>query len=322
MKLNLFIKRTFSIFSFFVIISLVLIFFTPTSNSLLDALPEKHSALEKTGNKKILLVGGSNLSMGLNTEKVSDEFSLPAYNSGIHAGLGLKFMLDDIIPYIHSGDYVVLVPEYQHLISEKTFYGDKELAYVLMNYFPKRIKGLSIKQLKNLAPYFLDQIRQNVKEVIFLRFLFKKSHQTWYLVDAYNSYGDVDKHWGQKPRQVIPFAPSTGKEKVLDDSIYELLKFCALMKSNHVNVKILPPVIQSTSYNNMSYSIKMIEESLLKNRICDSYDTKRYCLEDKYFFDTPYHCTKEGVDIRTRLVIEDLKKVIPIPSELPTGTSD
>jgi len=57
-------------------------------------------------------------------------------------------------------------------------------------------------------------------------------------------------------------------------------------------------------------AIKNVKHALVLNKLCSEYDTERYCFDDDMFFDTAYHCTKQGVDKRTQLVIEDLEKFI------------
>ena len=35
-------------------------------------------------------------------------------NYGLHAGIGLKYMIDDISTYARKGDIIVFAPEYEH----------------------------------------------------------------------------------------------------------------------------------------------------------------------------------------------------------------
>ena len=35
----------------------------------------------------------------------------------------------------------------------------------------------------------------------------------------------------------------------------------------------------------------------------------RYAMEDKYFYDSPYHLNMSGREIRTELMIDDLKRL-------------
>jgi hypothetical protein len=41
-------------------------------------------------------------------------------NASIHAGIGLGRILDDIAPFLQSGDTLVIVPEYSHFTSKWT----------------------------------------------------------------------------------------------------------------------------------------------------------------------------------------------------------
>ena len=100
-----------------------------------------------------------------------------------------------------------------------------------------------------------------------------------------------------------------------EDAIKTVLNFEERMNVKGINVIILPPPLQKTSYENLYPAIKNVRNALISNKLCSEYDTERYCFDDDMFFDTAYHCTKQGVDKRTQLVIENLEKYIPIKSK-------
>jgi len=106
------------------------------SDDYLYAMIKKHRAAEESASPKIVFIGGSNLPFGLNSERISDETKMPVVDMGLHAGLGLKFMLEEAKPYIRKGDIVILVPEYQQFFGEN-YYGEETLVYTLVNIYPR-----------------------------------------------------------------------------------------------------------------------------------------------------------------------------------------
>ena len=69
------------------------------------------------------------------------------------------------------------------------------------------------------------------------------------------------------------------------------------------------PSYQATSYDKSIKQIKRVEKELMNNNLELLGTPERYRMQDTMMFDTPYHLLKKGVDFRTELLIEDLKKV-------------
>ena len=88
------------------------------SKSLIFGNLLKDSLMENVESPRIIFLGGSNLSFGLNSQLIKDSLKLNPINAGIHASIGLIYMLSNSLEFIKKGDIVVLVPEYQQ------FYGD------------------------------------------------------------------------------------------------------------------------------------------------------------------------------------------------------
>lgn len=66
---------------------------------------------------RIIFVGGSNLAFGLDSQRIKDSLNINVINYGLHAGIGLKYMVDDISTYARKGDIIVFAPEYSHFYS-------------------------------------------------------------------------------------------------------------------------------------------------------------------------------------------------------------
>ncbi|SOD95788.1 hypothetical protein [Spirosoma fluviale] len=61
---------------------------------------------------RLLLVGGSGTAFGIDSELLEDSLRIPVVNLAMHVGLGLPFMLKQVQSIAHSGDIVLLTPEY------------------------------------------------------------------------------------------------------------------------------------------------------------------------------------------------------------------
>ncbi|MBR4770347.1 MAG: hypothetical protein IK090_05400 [Clostridia bacterium] len=81
------------------------------SNTFYGELNEKYDALYSAEGEKIVLIGGSSVAFGYNSETLSELFDRPVINFGLYAELGTKLMLDLAEDAIHEGDIVLLAPE-------------------------------------------------------------------------------------------------------------------------------------------------------------------------------------------------------------------
>ena len=112
-----FIKRSTLIFTIISVLclSVILLPSNPSiSNGLLYGKVAKDSLLANTINNRLIFVGGSNLSFGLNSEMIRDSLKLNPINTAIHASIGLEYMLENTLQYIKENDVIVVVPEYAH----------------------------------------------------------------------------------------------------------------------------------------------------------------------------------------------------------------
>lgn len=78
---------------------------------------EKNAELQAAEPGSVVLVGGSSVAFDYDAAQLSDALDRPVVNTGLHVGLGLRFILDSTTPYIKEGDLVLLQLEYQQYIN-------------------------------------------------------------------------------------------------------------------------------------------------------------------------------------------------------------
>ena len=131
-------------------------------NSLLGALTDKHQLLKQTPSPKIIFIGGSNLSFGLDSKKIQDRFNMPVINASIHASIGLKYYLNDLKPFIKEGDIIVVAPEYSQFYTD-SFYGNIELVSILFDVFPEGRKYIDLGQWRRLLGFIPNYAATKIK---------------------------------------------------------------------------------------------------------------------------------------------------------------
>ena len=286
------------------------LFFIPdfvSKNSILGGLLDKHEMLKKTKTEKIIFVGGSNLSFGLDSKKIAEKFNKPVINMGVHAGMGLKFIINDVKYYISKGDVVVLVPEYENFHTDN-FYGEMELVSVLFDVDPTGRNLVDLKQWQHLLKYIPTYAAKKIKNYVFYPFQKKiiSSEINIYDRKSFNEFGDAYIHWALPNQNYLPAKKTKGDEKINEEVILFVKNFKEYVEEKGAKLIILPPVIESKSYDNQANAIDLITVSLISNSISFSVEPSKYKFSSQYFFNSYYHLNKKGVDKRTQLIIDDL----------------
>lgn len=293
------------------IISLILFFsfglLSPTtpraSKSMLMASLKKDSLLQYTDSPRILFVGGSNLSFGLNSEIIRDSLKINPINTGIHAGLGLKYMLDDALLFIKQGDIVVLVPEYSQFYYDYN-HGTEELLRIVFDANIERLKILNIKQIINIL-HFIPKYtlsKFNPKE-----YINSVEKSDIYGVNSFNKYGDTYTHWEQ-PSEIVKKSHLNGEFH--DNVMKGIINFEKEIKKRNAVLYISFPCFQEESFIESIKSIDKIKSEYIKNNFTLISEPEQYMMNDSLIFNTVYHLNKKGVELRTRLLINDLKKAL------------
>ena len=280
----------------FALLVLLLRLIPQDRDAYLMAYNKKCLLLDSVPSPRIIFVGGSNLCFGLDSKRIEDSLHINVINYGLHAGIGLKFMTDDVERYVGEGDIIVFAPEYEQFYT--CMYGEAATIAPLMacnNW--KKYGLLDNKQILQVLIGIPDAIRMNIQG------LFPKKEEA-YSLSGINRYGDECKHWRLPDRPLSldkPIKESLDK----DFGHYFIEKVESMEKRNRV--VIIPPVIRATTY-------KMIEpQALLLSRFLTEkghpflVPTEHHVLPDTCAYDTKYHMNKSGVDKFTSLVLEELK---------------
>ena len=80
-------------------------------DTFVGALDDKYERLNTVEGPKVVVVGGSSVAFGLDSEKLEEYIGMPVVNFGLYAALGTKVMLDMSESGIGEGDIVIISPE-------------------------------------------------------------------------------------------------------------------------------------------------------------------------------------------------------------------
>jgi len=280
-------------------------------HSFLDAWQRKHERLRAPGRGRIIIAGGSNVAFGVDSSRLQSALHRPAVNLGLHGGVGLAFMLNEVVDGTRAGDLVVLVPEYEHFYGH-LMYGELVAAELLQHNWPAFKYFNTRQQLGHLAINFptltgqeafalLEEAKQSLRGS---RTDFVES--TVYRRDAFDALGDMVAHLKEapKPRQVVSSVQrlhgvfNHAAVRALAESVK------AIQARGADVVVVYPPVAESYWQKNRD----VIEE--LAGRLSRQWMTSRpddWVYDDGLFYDSAYHLNRDGRAQRTERLLELLR---------------
>jgi hypothetical protein len=265
--------------------------------------------LKNTPSPRIILVGGSNVSFGLDAELMQRKLGIPVINDGLHAGLGVA-PLRELQEHMRAGDVIIISLEYQLFSSRDVMEGDLTFLSDWIEYAPQRIKYLSDPWRDAPALYAIMLQRKVNRQVN--TFLFGGSLndvRDVFIGTRYNSNGDFIGHLQQAstPRRKISFEPYP-VSSVEQDIFNVLEQFHQFAHLKGAQVYFEAPAsrrinCENTGEASLANFFKTFNE---KSTIPLLTPVEEVCLPDKYFFDTAYHLNAEGRQLRTERLIENL----------------
>lgn len=296
------------IFALSIIAAIIILMLSPgtprAKKSLLFGKIDKDSLVRNVKQPRIIFIGDSNLSMGLDCSQIKDSLGYNPINMSINAGIGMKYILDEHLDDLEPGDIVVTCFGYGHFYGDEA-YGEETLLRTVFDVEPRDIRLLNWKQWYNIIPFIPKFAFSKLQPSEYVK---DKAEHRVYLRNAYNEYGDDTVHWYLPPKKVIPRNPY--KEAFDEDIVNHFVKFKENLSSRNIQLYVTYPGFQESSFNNMRLQIDEVDKTLMNKGFYVISRPENYIMPDSLVYDTPAHLVKAGIDIRTAKLIKDLRKVL------------
>lgn len=292
----------------FLVLELLIINMNPIYNdSFSSALIDKVERLEDIDEQKIILVGGSSLPFGIDSELIEKHIGSEIVNFGLYANLGTKIMLDLSKININKEDIVIIAPE----LNEQTY-----------SLYFNPIATLEAIEENILLSYDLpigDQIKLFYNSYKFgLNKLSVDSNINLvepYTRSAFNEYGDIKT---ERPYNNMPLLYDKSMMININDNlinnefidyINDYINYCK-NKGAYVYFTF-SPMNELAISDNSNYALfnKLIREKL----DCEIMgNVEDFIYDSKYFYDTNFHLNDAGSVLHTKHIIELIKEMFNI----------
>ena len=251
-------------------------------------------AEETIGKKRIILVGGSSLGWGVSAEQLSADLGILTLNSGIYAGIGFKNfirLIEDVID--KDNDILVISPEYEIVSEFSRFKRNSnfcEISLYVRHSYPLECMGYSLNQMFRVIPTidrsdpemiragfndFGDYVYRRSKEMNMVGKLNGDYCSSWNLADIWNIY--------------IPYIRD--------------------LQSDGYNVVYIPNFLQEGSCKGTE-KISQFHQALFDEFGVRGFEEPQLEFNETLFYNTRYHLTKEGVEVKTKLFENQLRSYL------------
>jgi len=285
-------------FSLIVSAGYLIIYFTAnryakSDNDFMAAIADKHQRIENINEPKLVFAGGSNLPFGIDSKMIQDSLNIPVVNLGLHAGLGLDFMLNELRSCIKNGDIIILSTEY--------FLGDGD--YNLKKYTGKIYPEANHFYEKNIIKEMeanIDNTRNHLKSLIKQKH--KEQTETAYSRESFNEYGDIEMSLTEIPQQNLK------NDHILEyrywEGISKLNIFYRDAESKGIQVFFVYPAYPESKYKKNLTAIRKLHQNMKQHLLFPILgNPEDFIFADSLFFDTTYHLITKGREKRTNKII-------------------
>ena len=275
-------------------------------NYFVAALGDKYERLHSVKEPKLVVVGGSSVAFGLDSELLGRYTGREVVNFGLYATLGSKVMLDLSEDGLVAGDIVVFAPE-PEAGTMSLFFGAE-----------------AVWQAIDVYPALFDLIPEGDKEKLYAEFADYKDDKDKYSAGvipnppgvynrkSFNEFGDIAV---ERPYNLMAkgydsnttFSFDTGI--ISDDFIDYFNAYATRLAEKGVTVYFsFCPINELALEEGVDGERLSAYQSYLDERlVCPIIsDIEDYVMEWGYFYDTNMHLNDAGVTVRTNMLIKDV----------------
>ena len=267
------------------------------------SLCDKMERLKSIDEPKIVLISNSNLSFGINSEILEEAFDMPVVNMGLHGSMGNAFHEEMAKVNLHEGDIIVVAhTEY----SDDDKITDPVTAWLAVENHPQLWQIIRPKDIPDM--YF--SFPTYAKRALTL-WASKEGNEkdlgTVYSRFAFNEYGDVA--FERKTSRYTFTEKSVHVPSINEICTNRLNELNQYVSDRGASLVIAAYPIAYGEYTPPAEEYVQFQTKLQEALDCPVIsDYRDYFIDYDYFYDTEYHLTNEGADLRTRQLVDDLEQ--------------
>jgi hypothetical protein len=279
----------------------------PPAQNFLAADIDKQSLIQTQAAPRLIFIGGSSMAFGVDSARIAEACGRRPVNMGLHAALGLKYMLAEVKPHLREGDWVIVAPEYQQF---SKLSGNTEFLVNMLEIAPSHGRFFAREQWsavfdRGILMRFGKQARAVLKRPgrFFDRATIGKT-RPYYRRDGFNANGDVIAHLNVKsPKMSEKEFRLVHDEASVRETVAVLNDFAEFAKQHGARLWFSHAPLPRPIFEENRRAVDELEATLAKEVHIPQLDrAEELVFPYDDFFDTWYHLARPGVEKRTELL--------------------
>ena len=291
------------------------------SGSFVGVLDDKVERLDSVEGEKIVVIGGSSVAFGLDSELMERELGAPVVNFGLYAAIGNLAMMELSKASIGRGDTVILAPEMDPQ-SLSTYFN----AEMTLKAIDERL-GLLFRFSNDSKMKLFGRLWAHSTEKLSSLGKVNTSPKGIYSAESFNKYYDIKA--GIREENVMPLyydpnTPITLTPDIVEEAYIDYVNdYTAYCRRRGAKVLFTYSPMNSLAVTDTTAEQVYEFEAFLADKLdCEIVSlAETYIMDAGYFYDSNYHLNDAGVEYRTRRLIEDISGFLmeegPLPPKLP-----
>ena len=305
--MNKFLKYILLLVLFAYILPAIIAFSLPSNpNGYYKGYALKYNRLDTMNGPRLLILGGSEIALAINTQLLQDSLKMNVANLGLHAGLGIDLNLNDALKHSRKGDIVLF--SFSSFLGAGQGVGDVYSVPYLVDYYPSKFFELSYPNKACVVSGIFPLLKGKIN---YLKSKWSGKDTQFYTLKSIDEYGDIIK-----PEMKLYQYPGRGKidstDYVTNNSTYlnSVADRLNMIKKRGCIVYIIPSVRHQLRYQSDRIAIERLADFMKERGIEQLFDAKESAVLNELLYDNPYHTNNEGAKFYSRLIVKYLNPVL------------
>lgn len=274
--------------------------------SLMGSIYVKQQLVEQTPGPRMLVIGGSSVPYSIECETVSEQIGMPCIAMGATAYLGIEYYLNLVDDFLHEGDVVVLAPEFAMLQNSVSY----STTWMAVENAPKLLKSLPLSYIPGMVSSYHTYAKQKIA-------LWKEkgtpamTQEEQYAAAGFGPWGDITFHREQLLESGYDKNNTLSlTEDSLSPQVVKVInQFAQKAEKAGATVLLTWAPFDALAYQGSPKTLQQFAETLQKKvQVPYVGDLKDCLMPAKFFYDSNNHLTSEGAQLRTQMLLRDLKR--------------
>lgn len=291
----------------------------PPSQSFYASSLDKHHLLQTRPSPRMIFIGGSSMALGMDSARVARPLGFQPINMGLNMGIGLEFMLDEVVSSLRAGDVVVVGAEYHTF--QKSYRAEPEYVARLIECRPSILLNLPFRTVRELLDHgyhqHLGRVLRTLLHVGDTGGMWDNLVNPYNHRGAFNENGDVVAHHGAKLARGGTLQFTFDSPELADAAIDHLNRFHAECAQRGVRVFYSHPPYEQRYFDSYRAAIEALEARMKSRLTMPMLDTPgQMTFPSEEIFDVEYHLNLAGKNRRSDRVARSLAKALAATNQV------